>query len=132
MAKPMTAKFKGVCKYDLCDGDRRIEAGEPVKWLGKGNGVMHWDCAVECGADQIVVQVVAGETVTYNPPKPTGKKVKCDEGCGGTGQFVTGVVNGKLTGPGGIHFRCNGKGWQNDADRIRNYWYDVKFRKVYA
>ena len=44
--------------------------------------------------------------------------------CGGTGQFVTMIVNRVLTGPGGICFRCNGKGQQNDADRRRNYGYD--------
>jgi len=44
--------------------------------------------------------------------------------CAGTGQFVTMVVNGKPTGPGGICFRCEGKGRQNDSDRRRNYGYD--------
>lgn len=44
--------------------------------------------------------------------------------CAGTGQFVTMVVNGKPTGPGGVCFRCEGKGRQNDADRRRNYGYD--------
>lgn len=33
--------------------------------------------------------------------------------CAGTGQFITGVVNGKPTGPGGICFRCEGKGTQS-------------------
>lgn len=32
--------------------------------------------------------------------------------CCGTGQFITGMVNGKPTGPGGICFRCEGKGRQ--------------------
>jgi len=44
--------------------------------------------------------------------------------CAGTGQFITQVVNGKPTGPGGICYRCDGKGRQNDADRRRNYGYD--------
>lgn len=44
--------------------------------------------------------------------------------CAGTGQFITMVKNGKPTGPGGICYRCNGKGWQNDADRRRNFGYD--------
>lgn len=30
--------------------------------------------------------------------------------CGGTGRFVTGVMNGKPTGPGGPCYRCSGKG----------------------
>lgn len=45
--------------------------------------------------------------------------------CGGTGQFVTMVVNGVPTGPGGHCFRCEGKGRQNDADRRRNHGYDL-------
>jgi len=44
--------------------------------------------------------------------------------CAGTGQYITQVVNGKPTGPGGICYRCDGKGWQNDRDRRRNYGYD--------
>jgi len=44
--------------------------------------------------------------------------------CAGTGAFITGTVNGKPTGPGGICFRCEGKGVQDDADRRRNYGYD--------
>jgi hypothetical protein len=45
--------------------------------------------------------------------------------CGGTGLFVTMVVNGRPTGPGGICYRCGGKGEQTDADRRRNFGYDV-------
>lgn len=46
--------------------------------------------------------------------------------CAGTGQFITGSMNGKPTGPGGACFRCGGKGAQNDADRRRNYGYDCR------
>ena len=45
--------------------------------------------------------------------------------CGGTGLFVTMVVNGRPTGPGGICYRCGGKGEQTDTDRRRNFGYDV-------
>jgi hypothetical protein len=45
--------------------------------------------------------------------------------CAGTGQFITGMLNGKPTGPGGICFRCEGKGARNDADERRNYGYDM-------
>lgn len=38
--------------------------------------------------------------------------------------FVTAVVNGKPTGPGGVCFRCQGKGYQTDEDRRRNWGYD--------
>lgn len=48
------------------------------------------------------------------------------ERCAGTGQFITGTVNGKPTGPGGMCFRCKGKGRQTDADRRRNYGYDCR------
>jgi YspA, cpYpsA-related SLOG family len=44
--------------------------------------------------------------------------------CGGTGQFITRVENGEPKGPGGPCFRCAGKGYQDDADRRRNYGYD--------
>ena len=45
--------------------------------------------------------------------------------CAGTGAFVTMVLNGKPTGPGGQCFRCNGKGRHNRADRKRNLGYDM-------
>lgn len=51
--------------------------------------------------------------------------------CAGTGQFITGSNNGKPTGPGGACFRCGGKGYHNQADRRRNYGYELKGRKVY-
>lgn len=44
--------------------------------------------------------------------------------CACTGQYVTGTLNGKPTGPGGICFRCEGKGRQNHADAKRNWGYD--------
>ena len=44
--------------------------------------------------------------------------------CAGTGEFVTMVVNGKPTGPGGICYRCNGKGFQTAGDEKRNDNYD--------
>ncbi len=49
--------------------------------------------------------------------------VKCGR-CAGTGQFVTMVKNGKPTGPGGICYRCEGKGRQNYTDAKRNTYYD--------
>ena len=58
-----------------------------------------------------------------------GLVVSCRR-CGGTGQFVTGTVNGKPTGPGGSCFRCEGKGRQTAKDAKRNYWYDTKYQKV--
>lgn len=46
------------------------------------------------------------------------------ERCSGTGQFITMSLNGKPTGPGGICFRCEGKGYQTEADKRRNWGYD--------
>jgi hypothetical protein len=44
--------------------------------------------------------------------------------CAGTGQFITYVENGKPRGPGGICFRCDGKGRQNHRDGHRNRAWD--------
>lgn len=56
------------------------------------------------------------------------RRVRCRCGrCAGTGQFVTMVLNGRPTGPGGICFRCEGKGYQTDADRRRNYGHDLHY-----
>lgn len=44
--------------------------------------------------------------------------------CAGTGRFVTMVVNGKPTGPGGECFRCQGKGYQTPEDEARCDAYD--------
>jgi hypothetical protein len=46
------------------------------------------------------------------------------ERCGGSGMFVTRMVNGRGEGPGGPCYRCNGKGHQNRNDRRRNCYYD--------
>lgn len=45
--------------------------------------------------------------------------------CAQTGRFITGSLNGQPTGPGGICYRCEGKGWQDDSDARRNYGADV-------
>ncbi len=44
--------------------------------------------------------------------------------CGGTGRYITHSLNGRLRGPGGICFRCEGKGYQTPADERRNAAYD--------
>jgi hypothetical protein len=44
--------------------------------------------------------------------------------CAGTGQFITMVLNGRPTGPGGICYRCEGKGYQSARDEERNDNYD--------
>lgn len=52
--------------------------------------------------------------------------------CSGTGAYITGMLNGKPVGPGGICFRCSGKGFTTDADQRRNYGYDNFYRNVAA
>jgi len=52
------------------------------------------------------------------------KKETCRR-CAGTGAFITRIENGKPKGPGGICFRCAGKGYQTDADHKRNDYYDA-------
>ena len=54
----------------------------------------------------------------------TTKKTEKCERCAGTGRFITGSMNGRPTGPGGVCFRCGGKGHQTEADRRRNFGYD--------
>lgn len=44
--------------------------------------------------------------------------------CAGTGAFITYVENGQPKGPGGPCYRCAGRGWQNDADVMRNICHD--------
>jgi hypothetical protein len=44
--------------------------------------------------------------------------------CATTGQFITYVENGVPKGPGGICFRCGGKGVHTLADRRRNLSHD--------
>ncbi len=56
----------------------------------------------------------------------------CD-GCSGDGQwFRGGIVNGRRVGTSGICYRCHGKGWQSDADRARNTYYDNRIRRIHA
>lgn len=52
--------------------------------------------------------------------------------CAGTGSFITMVVNGRPTGPGGACFRCNGKGYHTAADRKRNLNYELYGRRYSA
>lgn len=50
-------------------------------------------------------------------------KIRCGR-CAGTGAFVTMVVNGRPTGPGGGCFRCGGTGAQTLKDAHRNLAHD--------
>lgn len=52
--------------------------------------------------------------------------------CNGSGIFYSGgaVVNGVYTGTTGPCYRCAGKGWQSEADRKRNAYYDNHVRVI--
>lgn len=67
-------------------------------------------------------------TTQTAPHTHTDRKV-CRR-CAGTGHFITRVENGQPKGPGGICFRCRGKGYQTEADERRNDYYD-RHRPVY-
>ena len=78
--------------------------------------------------NEAVLVILAGAGITEPTPEQFVKgamtvSFPCGR-CAGTGQFITGVVDGKPPGPGGICYRGGGKGRQNDADRRRNYGYD--------
>lgn len=47
--------------------------------------------------------------------------------CAGTGAFITYVENGQPKGPGGICFRCGGKGYQDFSDVKRNETHDQHY-----
>jgi hypothetical protein len=74
--------------------------------------------------------VKASLVKTTNNPTPA-HFVACAEAmrcpcrrCAGTGSFITRVENGEPRGPGGICFRCEGKGYQTAADGHRNRTHD--------
>ena len=52
-----------------------------------------------------------------------GVRIPCRR-CMGSGAFTTRVENGQPRGPGGMCFRCEGRGYQTHEDGARNYGYD--------
>lgn len=89
----------------------------------------HRACAVQDESDRpgVVwdydgVEAKADPYVEDNDTRTSGT-FKCQR-CAGTGQFVTGTVNGQPAGPGGICYRCGGSGTHNLRDRKRNAYYD--------
>lgn len=66
-------------------------------------------------------------------PKAPVEKERCGR-CAGTGQFITRIHNGQPEGPGGICFRCRGKGHLTVEDNKRNLNYDRYFlgRRVFG
>ncbi len=68
-------------------------------------------------------ELTATITVSDNCGRIPGK-FWCNR-CARTGQFITYTENGKPKGPGGICFRCDGKGHHTQADRRRNYGWDL-------
>jgi transketolase N-terminal domain/subunit len=73
------------------------------------------------------------KTATGWPMKPRPEGVEPCGGCGGHGLYFSGgaVVNGVYTGKTGDCYRCSGKGYQTDADRKRNRYYDRHVRRVH-
>lgn len=67
-----------------------------------------------------------GEIVVHDSQIHVAGTFHCGR-CGGTGAFITRVENGKPRGPGGICFRCQGKGRHTIADRKRNLYHDQHF-----
>jgi hypothetical protein len=65
-----------------------------------------------------------GEIRVHDTAKSVKGTFHCGR-CAGTGAFITGSLNGKPTGPGGICFRCEGKGRHTAADRKRNHYHDM-------
>jgi hypothetical protein len=63
-------------------------------------------------------------------PKKIGFEYTDCEACGGTGIYHGRgyVENGVFKGFKGTCFRCEGKGYQNEADRRRNWGYDQNRR----
>ncbi len=47
--------------------------------------------------------------------------------CAGTGRFITRVENNVPVGPGGVCYRCRGKGWQSEKDVARNRTFDSHY-----
>lgn len=76
----------------------------------------------------MVTQKREAKLVAFEP-KVTDEKQRCGR-CAGTGMFITGTLNGKPIGPGGICFRCAGKGFQTEDDSRRNYGYDNYYQRV--
>lgn len=77
-------------------------------------------CVARLGADgkgTAAEWIAAAEVVAAEVVVPCAR-------CAGTGRFITYVENGIPKGPGGPCYRCEGKGKQTSADRMRNHWYD--------
>jgi hypothetical protein len=68
----------------------------------------------------------SGEIVVHDSQVSVAGAFGCGR-CATTGQFITYVENGKPRGPGGICFRCAGKGRHTQADRKRNLYHDMHF-----
>jgi len=56
-------------------------------------------------------------------------KMPCKR-CASTGRFITRVENGVPTGPGGVCYRCDGKGYQTHKDGHRNHTHDRHYDPI--
>jgi hypothetical protein len=78
------------------------------------------------GPDEEVWRPLSTFTVEHNGIETCWK-------CGGSGQFHSGggTLNGVFTGTIGVCFGCEGKGKQNNADRLRNHYYWHRQTAIY-
>lgn len=76
--------------------------------------------------------ILSQRTENQSAPKQVETQ-KCD-GCNGSGKYYGHgyVENGVFKGHIGKCFRCEGKGHQTDADRVRNRNYDQYVRRIPA
>lgn len=81
------------------------------------------DAATSVIPVEIRAQAADAEVAMLRGSAKLLKESRCDR-CAGTGQFITYVENGVPKGPGGICYRCGGKGVQTLGDRRRNYGHD--------
>lgn len=65
-----------------------------------------------------------GEIIVDDTRKGVSGTFHCGR-CAGSGAFITYVENGVPKGPGGICFRCQGKGRHTQKDRKRNLYHDM-------
>jgi hypothetical protein len=99
----------GFASIEIARADARafVAIGGKVHEGGERDGAFGWSGEIEVHDSQINVEGSFG----------------CGR-CAHTGDFITGTENGKPYGPGGICFRCDGKGRHEHADRLRNWGYD--------
>ena len=90
------------------------------EWTIEGDETMRWD-----------VLASTPKEPSEAPAAVASDEVQHDCECNGSGVYYgRGVVeNGVFKGFSGPCYRCNGKGFQTEADRKRNAYYDNHVRR---